>query len=41
MPVLSCASSDSGPIDSTLQRLPAVKRVVITAAGSEKLALQP
>jgi phage tail tube protein FII len=28
-------------VTRTLQRLPAVKRVVITAAGSEKLALQP
>jgi spore germination protein GerM len=28
-------------VTRTLSRLPAVKRVVITAAGSEKLALQP
>ncbi|MGZ8851164.1 MAG: GerMN domain-containing protein [Thermoanaerobaculia bacterium] len=28
-------------VTKTLQRLPTVKKVVITAGGSEKLALQP
>lgn len=38
----SCAATAiRQSVNRTLQRLPAVKRVVITAAGSEKLALQP
>ncbi|MEX2153865.1 MAG: Gmad2 immunoglobulin-like domain-containing protein [Gemmatimonadaceae bacterium] len=38
----SCAATAiRQSVTHTLQRLPAVKRVVITAAGSEKLALQP
>jgi hypothetical protein len=38
----SCAATAiRRSVTRTLQRLPAVKRVVITAAGSEKLALQP
>lgn len=38
----SCAATAiRQSVTRTLERLPAVKRVVITAAGSEKLALQP
>jgi len=38
----SCAATAiRQSVTRTLQRLPAVKRVVITAAGSERLALQP
>jgi hypothetical protein len=38
----SCAASAiRQSVTRTLERLPAVKRVVISAAGSEKLALQP
>jgi len=38
----SCAATAiRRSVTRTLERLPAVKRVVITAAGSEKLALQP
>jgi hypothetical protein len=38
----SCvASAIRQSVTRTLQQLPTVKQVVITAAGSEKLALQP
>ncbi len=38
----SCAATAiRQSVTRTLERLPAVQRVVITAAGSEKLALQP
>jgi hypothetical protein len=38
----SCAATAiRRSVTRTLERLPTVKRVVITAAGSEKLALQP
>lgn len=38
----SCAATAiRRSVTRTLERLPAVKRVLITAAGSEKLALQP
>jgi spore germination protein GerM len=38
----SCAATAiRQSVTRTLERLPAVKRVVITAAGSERLALQP
>jgi hypothetical protein len=38
----SCAATAiRRSVTRTLERLPAVKRVVITAVGSEKLALQP
>ncbi len=38
----SCAATAiRESVTRTLARLPAVKRVVITAAGSERLALQP